>query len=246
MECVVNGQRFTAQAGDIIHLTPYTSHGFRFLEEGTIWRELFQEIDMSGGILEKNLVKKNYPQLLEDEEFLSMYRAGKSLSRETPVPVDVPREQVPQLRTPDFAIVRHEGEGFSLKLKVGKWETNGCKEIWQADLKQGLFVDYAYPHAGYELLYVKSGKLKVTIMDKTYVVEGDTLIDIPPYHTYSLRALEDTSLYNYGGQHDLMALLEDLRSVKEHDPKRIEKREDYLKFLRKYGVYATSIEYTRP
>lgn len=243
VECVVNGQHFVAQARDIIHLTPYTSHGFRFLEEGTIWRELFQEIDMSGGILEKNLVKKNYPEMLEDKEFMELYRAGKSLSRETPVPVDVPREQVPQVRTPDFAIVKYEDEGFSLKLKVGKWETNGCKEIWHADLKKGLFVDYAYPHPGYELLYVKSGKLEVKIMDETYIVEGDTLIDIPPYHIYSIRILEDAALYNYGGAHDLMAMLEDLRAVKQNDPQRIEKPEDYLRFLRKYGVYATDIKY---
>jgi len=152
--------------------------------------------------------------LLEDEEFRNRYRAGQSLEREAPVPVDVPREQVQQLRTPDFAIVDYEGEGFSLKLKIGKWETNGCKEIWHADLKKGLFVDYAYPHPGYELLYVKSGKLEVKIMDETYIVEGDTLIDIPPCHIYYFRVLEDTALYNYGGAHNLMAMLEDLRAVK--------------------------------
>ena len=43
VDCVVNGQHFIAKEGDLIHLPPYTAHGFVFLEEDTIWRELFQD-----------------------------------------------------------------------------------------------------------------------------------------------------------------------------------------------------------
>ena len=174
-----------------------------------------------------------------------MYRSGKSLNREKPEPVETPREQVAQLRTPESALVRYEGEGFSLALKVRKWETGGCKEIWHVSLKKGLSVEFAYPHQGYELLYVKSGKLQVTIMDETYLVEGDTLIDIPPYHIYSIKILEDTALYNYGGEHDLMALLEDLRSVGKNAPERLNTPEKYRQFLRRYGVYATNLTYNK-
>ena len=55
--------------------------------------------------------------------------------------------------------------------------------------------------------------------------------------------LEDTALYNYGGEHDLQACLEDLESVKRDAPERIAKPEDYLAFLRQYGVYATRLTY---
>ena len=84
VDCVVNGKHFIAKAGDIIHLMPYTAHGFVFLEEGTIWRELFQEMDMSGGIFEKNMVKRYYEQYLQSESFLEMYREGKTMRRERP------------------------------------------------------------------------------------------------------------------------------------------------------------------
>ena len=125
----------------------------------------------------------------EDAAFMAMYRAGKTMRREEPAvwkqpPVD--HSTVFQCRTPDFAWVRHEGEGYSLKLKIAKWETNGCKEIWHADLKKGLKVEYGYPHRGYEMLYVKSGKLEVTIdhsyetaEPQTFTVGADTIVDIP-------------------------------------------------------------------
>lgn len=254
VDCVVNGKHFIAYAGDIIHLTPYTSHYFIFREEETIWRELFQEMDMSGGIFEKNIVRNHFSEFLKDDEFMVMYREGKTVRREPPVafseePID--HTLVPECRTPDFALATYEGEGYSLKMKIGKWETGGCKEIWHADVKKGLTVSFKYPHTGYDLYYVKSGKLEVTI-DKTYesaepttfIVGPDHIIDIPPYHTYTIKVLEDGDMYNYGGRHDLMACLEDLASVKKNDPERIATKESYLAFLRKYGVYATDIDYT--
>lgn len=63
-----------------------------------------------------------------------------------------------------------------------------------------------------------SGKLKVTILDKEYIVEKDTLIHIPPFHKHTIEVLEDTSLFDYGGEMDLMVLLEDLESVKKYKP----------------------------
>ncbi|MCC8100984.1 MAG: hypothetical protein LIP11_01550 [Clostridiales bacterium] len=186
---------------------------------------------------------------------MAMYRAGKTIKRENPVvreqePTD--HSQVFQCRTPDFAWVKYEGEGYNIQLKIGKWETAGCKEIWHADLKQGLKVDYAYPHTGYDLFYVQKGKLEVTIHNthshaeaQTFLAEDDTIIDIPPYHTYSIRVLEDTAMYNYGGEYDLAACLEDLQAVKKENPETISSEADYLAFFRKYGVYATHLEYKK-
>lgn len=64
VEVTINGKRSVAEAGDLIHIEPYMSHGFRFLEEGTIWRELFLGMDMYGGILEKQLIDRSYPENL--------------------------------------------------------------------------------------------------------------------------------------------------------------------------------------
>lgn len=255
VDCVVADKHFIAKAGDLIHLPPYTGHGFVFLEEGTIWRELFQEIDMSGGILEKNMVNDYYEGYKEDAAFMAMYREGKTMKREVPAvwqqpPVD--HSEVFQCRTPDFAWVKYEGEGYAIQLKVCKFETNGCKEIWHADVKKGLKVEYAYPHKGYEMLYIQHGKLELTVSNthanaepQTFIVTDDMIIDIPPYHTYTIKVLEDTALYNYGGEYDLQACLADLESVKRDAPERIATKEGYLAFLREYGVYATDMTYEK-
>lgn len=241
VECFIRGRRFVAETGDIVHLPPWTPHGFHFLEEGTIWRELFQEIDMSQGILEKNQVKNHFSEYLQDPDFLAMYRAGKSLTREQPVAELVDKRSMHELRAPDFAFSSFEGDGFSLKLKVGKWETAGVKEVWQARLSKGLNVEFHYPHKNYTLLYVESGKLEVKIMGQSYIAEGDCLIDIPPYHTYDIRVLENAVVYDYGGETDLMALLEDLKSVHTYAPERIAEKVEFERFLRKYSCYATKL-----
>ena len=253
MECIVDGKHFIGEAGDIIHLPPYTAHGFIWLEEDTIWRELFHDINMAGGIDEKNMVNTYYPEMKEDPEFMQMYRSGKSIPREHPKMSDLPltdHKDVYQVRTPDFAWMVHEGPGYAIKLKVEKHETGGVKEIWYADVKKGLTVEYKYPHKGYELFYVKSGKVELTVdhahghpEPQTFIVEGSSLIDIPPYHTYTIRVLEDAGIYNYGGEYDLKACLEDMATKRRADPHCFDDQSEYLRFLRRYGVYATGIRY---
>ena len=240
VECTIRGKRFIANAGDIIHLVPYTSHGFKFLEEGTIWRELFQEINMSQGIMDKNTITQNYPHFREDPEFMDMYRGEhKSLTRLTPVPMDVDKHTMHEVRTPEFAYSEYHGEGFDIKLKVGKWETNGVKEIWQASVKKGLSVDYAYPHANWELYYVMKGALEVTVLGETFVAGPDCLVHIPPFHAHSIKVLEDAEVLDYGGETDLLALMEDLDSLKAFQSEKLEDPEFMQKFQRKYRCYVT-------
>lgn len=246
VECFIRGRRFIALTGDMIHLPPHTPHGFHFLEEGTIWRELFQEIDMSQGILEKNTVMQNYPELLKDDEFLVVYRGGRNeLRREPPVCETVDRTEMHELRTPEFAFSEYHGDGFDLKLKVGKWETGGVKEVWHASLKQGLKVSFDYPHPHYELYYVTGGRIKLTVLGEEFIAEKDTLIRIPPFRKHSFEVLEDATLFDYGGETDLMALLEDYKSVMTNDPARLNDPTAHTAFLRKYGCFATGIEYSR-
>ncbi len=66
---------------------------------------------------------------------------------------------------------------------------------------------------------------------------------IPPYHTYTIRVLEDAAIYNYGGEYDLKACLEDMATKKRADPHCFDDEKEYLRFLRRYGVYATAIHY---
>ena len=247
VECVIRGKHFIANAGDIIHLAPFTPHGFRFLEEGTIWRELFQEINMAQGIMNKNTVKGNYPEYMEDPEFMEIYRGeNKTLQRETPVPVDVEKESVHEVRTPEFAFSRYTGDGYDLKLKVGKWETAGVKEVWQMKLDKGLCVEYDYPHCNWELYYITKGSVQFTILGETFVAGPDCLVHIPPFHRHSIKVLEDSEVFDYGGEADLMALLEDYESIRKYQPEKTEDETFMRAFLRKYKCFVTKFYKERP
>ena len=59
------------------------------------------------------------------------------------------------------------------------------------------------------------------------------------------RVLEDSAIYNYGGEYDLKACLEDMATKLRADPSVFDREEDRLRFLRRYGVYATSICYEK-
>lgn len=240
VECFIRGKRFIANTGDMLHIPPYTPHGFRFLEEGTIWRELFQEINMAQGIMNKNTVKGNYPEYMDSPEFMEMYRSShKGLQRETPVTQDVDKHTMHEVRTPEFAFSHYQGEGYDLKLKVGKWETNGVKEVWQASLDQGVHIEYDYPHCNWELYYITKGAVQFDIMGEVFTAGPDCLVHIPPYHKHRIQVLEASELFDYGGEMHLMSLLEDYDSLKVHQPEKLGDEAFMTGFLRKYGCYVT-------
>ncbi len=244
VECTIRGRRFIANAGDIIHLPPYTPHGFHFLEEGTIWRELFQEINMAQGIYEKNTVKGNYLELMDDPEFMKMYRMGHGgIAREQPAPVDVDKHQMHEVRTPEFSFMTYEGNGFTLKQKVGRWECGGVKEVWQADLKKGLKVSFDYPHRNWELYYVAKGKVCFTVEGEEYLATDECLVHIPPYHKHTIEVLEDSEVFDYGGETFTMDLLEDYNAIKTNTPEKLNDAEYMTNIFHRHGCYITGISY---
>ncbi len=241
VECVIRGKRFIAEAGDMIHIPPYTPHGFKFLEEGTIWRELFQDIDMAQGIYEKNSVNGRHIEFRQDPEFMNMYLndGTEDLTREPPVAEAVDKNQVHELRSSEFGFVTYEGDGWRLRQKVGRWECDGVKEVWQASLEQGFTVTWDYPNQNWELYYITGGKIRFTVEGKEYLAEKDCLVHIPPYHVHTMEVLENAELFDYGGETRLLELLEDHASIMKNQPEKLKDQEAMTRFLHKYRCYVT-------
>lgn len=240
VECVMRGKRFVIHEGDIVHIMPYTPHGFRHLEEGTIWRELFQEINMAQGIMNKNTVNQNWPGLLDDPEFRKIYRTGREeLARETPVPIDVDKHDMYEVRTPEFAYSTYQLDGCELKLKIGRWECNGVKEVWHATMEKGLTVEFATPHCNWELYYVTKGAVQFDIMGEVFTATKDCLVHIPPFHAHTIKVLEDSEMYDYGGETYTMALLEDYESIKTYQPDKLNDAAFMTEFKKKYRCFVT-------
>lgn len=246
VDVTIRGKHTIAKCGDIIFLAPYTSHAFTYLEEGTIWRECFQEINMSGGIINKHTVKKNYGDLYFDPEFRPRYLAAtKNMERLPPVNVtEVTREELPEIRTPEFGFSTFHYDGIELRQKVGRWETNGVREVWQAILKKGVRIAWNDPYGEPEVYLVSKGSIRLSVMDQEYVVGKDTFINIPPYVKREIEVLSDnTEIFDLGCSACMLEMQEDMASAKVNQPELLKDAAAKKAFMQKYGCYITEIEY---
>ena len=191
VEVTINGKRAVAEAGDIVHIEPYTSHGFRYLEEGTIWRELFHEMNMYGGIMEKRLIERSCPEKLEDDVFMAQYRRRHHTIRlGEPEPELVDKHQMPQIRPKGEGITRFEFEGIRCNQKVGRHETGGVKEIWEFEADKGICAEWSCLHPGWDLYVVKEGSVEVTVLGETFTAKARDILHFPPYTGYTMKVLE--------------------------------------------------------
>ncbi|MDR1157276.1 MAG: cupin domain-containing protein [Oscillospiraceae bacterium] len=240
VEVTVRGKRCIASAGDMLHLMPGVPHGFVFLEEGTVWRELFQSINMAQSTLNKNLIKSRYPGLYYEPDFRRRYLGGaKNIERFPPVVTNVPKENLPEIRTPSFALSAFSFDGVELRQKVGRWECGQLKEIWHASLRQGVRIDWDIPYGDWELYYIETGEIRFTILDESFVAGPDTIVHIPPYAVHSLEVLRDACLYDCDCSAKLLSLLEDHAALLASDPDRLSTEEARRDFLHKYGCFVT-------
>ena len=249
VDCVIRGKHTVAREGDIIFLPPYTAHGFIYLEEGTIWREFFQEINMSSGIMNKHTVMDNYgADFYWEPEFRARYLGkNEQVVRIPPAnPEEVSREELPEIRTPEFGFSTFNfGDGkIVLRQKVGRWETHGVREVWQAVLQKGVKVSWNDPYGESELYHLRKGKLRMTIMGDEYIVEPGAIISIPPYVNREIEVLEDdTELLDAGCSGCMLDMLEDYVTLKATEPAKLADPDARRRFMQQYGIYITNVEY---
>lgn len=243
VQCTVRGKRFILEEGDIIHLPPYVAHGFVHLEEGTVWRELFQEINLNQQIHNKNLIYAHYPEYFEDTDFQDLYQGAYRgrIVRQEPAPVDVPKESMWEVRTPGFGYSTYKFDGLTMRLVVGRWETNGVKEVWEADMEKGLEIHWDYPFPDFNLFYIRSGKIKFNVLGEEFEATDDCLVHIPPYATHSLEVLEDAKVYDCGCSARLLDLFEDIDSLKAYSPEKLKDEAYMTQFKHDHECYVTSV-----
>jgi len=243
VECVVRGRKFIMEAGDILHLQPYIGHGFKHLEEGSVWRELFHDIYMADGIRNKNFVAQHFPtRMADDPGFARHYRAGgDAIPREPAEPREtVDRKDVWELRTPEFSHATYKFPGVEMRLKVGRWECNGVKEVWHYKLSKGFAVEWGDPFRHFQTLYVCKGRVKVDVMGEAFEACEDCLVHIPPYHTHALSVLEDgAEIYDMNCETLMLSMLEDLDSIRARSPEKLADKAFMYEFLHGHECYHT-------
>jgi Uncharacterized conserved protein, contains double-stranded beta-helix domain len=242
VEATIRGKRAIAHKGDIIHLQPYVSHKFKYLETWTVWREIFQEIQMNQGLLEERRIQELYPELGNDEGFKAEHYKRILNTRHAFIPAveDVSVEQIPEIRTFDFGLSEFTFGDLVLKQKVGRWETKGLKEIWQVRLKKDKELRWNERNPFWLLYLVYSGSVRVNVDgEEEFVAKEGDLIHVPNYLAGSIVTNEDTILLDLNVEGFLFRALDELKAAFAQE-KDLLKNEDYVNsVLQKNDFYVT-------
>lgn len=244
VEATIRNKRTMVDKGDIILIQPYEGHGFIHYDdgEGMVWRETFQEIDMSGGIERKCRIKDNYgDELYYEPEFRKRYLAANGdIARTAPEPVDVPKEQVPEIRPYDFGMSVYQFGKLTLKQKVGRWETHGVKEVWQMHAGKGVKLEWNDPYGASEIFLVVKGKTHWKVLDEEFDATGDCYVKVPPYAKHSVEVLaDDTEIIHLGCSCYLNDMLEEYTALCKREPERMADPEEAKKLARRFNCYLT-------
>lgn len=242
VEVTVRGKRCVISQGDILHLPPNTAHGFTYLEEGTVWRELFHDIDMAGGTINKNWIKDNYPGMYEEPKFRSWYlKRVRNFPREEPVHVkNIAKEEMREVRPHDFGFSTFVFDKAVLKQKVGRWETDNVHEIWMATMDRGAHIRWDRPYDESNLFFVARGSVRFQVLGEEFVALADSIVHIPKFTKFSLEVMEDgTEVFDYGCTARMLDLLEDYDAMVSGDAHCFDDEKAREAFMEKYDCYIT-------
>ncbi len=240
----IRNKRTTVDKGDMILIPPYVGHGFIHYDdgEGMVWRECFQEIDMSGGIERKCRIKEHYGDgLYYEPEFRKRYlAANRDIAREPVEPEDVAKEQIYEIRPYAFGFSTYSFGRLTLKQKVGRWETHGVKEVWQMLAGKGVKLSWEDPYGASEIFLIVRGKVHWKVLDEEFDAAADQYVKIPAYAKHTLEVLEeDTEILHLGCSCLLNDLLEEYTALRIREPERMEQKAETLKLMRKFQCYLT-------
>ena len=242
LEILSRSRKAVARKGDIVHIMPYAPHSIRVLEDETIWRAFHQGHSLIPNMIETRRAEGMYPEIFCSpayrEEVRGRVRKGIWYDYLTPECIEVPASELPEIRTFDDAIVRFQLEGLELRLKVGRWETGGAKEVWQLMMKSGCSFRFA-PYNIFPLLYdVYDGSLEVRLDGREpFVATTRDLLHIPKFWGGTITALTDTVLLDMGCQGYLTRYLDEVTVLKEREPAKLNDESFLTELMKKYDFY---------
>jgi len=210
-----------ARKGDMIHLMPYMPHSIHTLEDESLWRAYHQGLWFSDRKSEELELRDRHWDVIFTPEFRKNNNKREGHTRfdyELPYYSNVPASELPSLRPYDFSFADYDFDGISLKLKVGRWETKGAKEVWQLRLKSGYTLSWDEEHPFTHLYDVFDGSVRVSLEDmEPFTAKTRDLLHIPRLRSGKIEVLEDTVLLDMGCQGFLTRLMEELNMYKAKD-----------------------------
>lgn len=241
-EITCRGLRTIANKGDIVFIPPCTSHGFKYLDEPTIWREWFQGIKMNEGLLEQRRFREYGDASISTAHFDQKIarRLGTDWFSFKPVARAVAKEEMRNLRSYDFAYETFEFPGIKMLEKIARYEMGGNIEFWQYRMEKGFKITANMWNAHGVRMAVFAGSAQVKVPGHDAFIAGEhDIINIPAYMPCEINVLADnTVVYDYACKGYLYRALEHIRSMKAENSPVLKDEEKLVGLLEeKYDLF---------
>lgn len=244
-EVYMANTKAVAVKGDIVHVVAYAPHSIHVLEDNSIWRAFHQGMYFYKHLYEDRAMRdRHWDTALDHDVFIDgQSRDGtRWFDYMIPEAKEISANDFTFIRPFDSALAEYTFEGITLKLKVGRWETNGAKEVWMLHMKSGYKLSWneLNPH---DLLYdVFSGSVRVTPESgNAFVAKARDMIHFPRVFAGSIEALEDTVLIDAGCQGGLTPFMDEINFLKKNDSAKLQDY-GYVESLMKKYDYNVNFE----
>jgi len=201
---ILNGKAFILTEGDIFNAEAWCPYSLSLLEDDTIVREI------SG-------VGHEPDHILPDPASC----------------IDVDKAEIGAVICKDEGIYRFKEKGITLLLKVGRWQLDGLREIWEFRLKNGYRLAFNDRSDREGLYMIRGGLFRVEVGGKEYIAgsNGDDIVRIPAETAYSFTALSDECvMLDFDVSCHLFRLLEMVEAARDYFPEKLNEQAyiDYL------------------
>ncbi len=224
MECITLGEKMVLHPGDIIHVPCYLGHSFRARTPYARLIVMFQTEYM-------NIAHAHQVYLREHhfEEASNPANAGKRAAEHHQIHRDntyyydtAPvATSSPTYRRFGYGIRSHTFPGIKLNLMVGRYETYGVKEVWEAEMKKGVRIENNAVRYDHRLFWIREGRVRFTIDGTEVEAYPNCLVYVPPYHCFDFEVLEDADIVDLSCPYQLQDLLEELRLILNKYPEKL-------------------------
>ena len=243
MYLYVDGRKCKVTPGDIIQLQPGQQHAMAFMED-VKYRGFFHDLNSLDFAEIAQHLKDKMPEAANDPEFqkVRMEVGGMDMiMRERPVYKEVPTEQVLAVKNPDRPYASYEFPHCTVMVITTRWENAGVNEMICARMEKGFTVQWnPYPRER-ELYYVRHGLAEFTVYGEKHIAKEGCIVNIPRFAPHSLKALEDSEIYDMGGKPYWFAFLQDYEAIRTYAPERLKDPEELEKLRKKFGIEVCGI-----
>ncbi len=224
IECITLGEKMVLHPGDVIHVQAYLGHSFRALTPYARLIVMFQTEFMNIAHAHQVYLREHHAEQAADPA-----NAGKRAAehhqqhRDNTYYYDTAPATTtsPAYRRFGYGIRSHTFRGIKLNLIVGRYETYGVKEVWEAEMMKGVRIENDAVRYDHRLFWIREGRVRFTIDGTEAEAYPNCLVYVPPYHCFDFEVLEDADMVDLSCPYQLQDLLEELRLIRNKYPEKL-------------------------